>query len=120
MGRYTRLDTTILKETREKHGHTHESLARAVGVARESYSRIESGGRTQVVTAEKIAVELGVNRAHLTGIKRGDTMFSPFACEFLCPVEAGGKSKRLLFDTELQLLKFIETYIRSERPMLYD
>jgi transcriptional regulator with XRE-family HTH domain len=120
MGRYIILNTAILRETREKGGHIQESLAQVIGIARESYSRIELTGNTQVATAEKIAAELKVDLDHLTGTKRGDAMFSPFACEFLHPVEGGSKSTRRLFDTEHQLLELIETHIKSERPMLHD
>ena len=120
MGRYIILNTAILKETREEHKHTQESLARAIGIARESYSRIELTGNTQLATAERIAAELKVNLDHLTGTKRGDALFSPFACEFLYPVETGSKSIRRLFDTELELLEFIKTHVKSERPMLHD
>lgn len=118
MGRYISLNTVILKEAREKCGHTQESLALQIAIRRETYSRIESSGSTQVVTAEKIAHELGVDLDYLTGTNRGEALFSPFACEFLYPTETGTDSTWRLFDRESELLSFIKSEIEMDCPFL--
>lgn len=118
MGRYISLNTSILKDARAKCGHTQESLALQIGIRREAYSRIESTGSTQVTTAEKIAIELGVDLDYLTGTKRGEALFSPFACEFLYPTETGTGSTWRLFDKESDLLSFIKSEIEMDYPFL--
>jgi transcriptional regulator with XRE-family HTH domain len=111
------LNTTILKETRESQGHTQESLARATRLARESYCRLENSGRTRKRTAEKLAEVLQVSVDYLTGADRGQLLYSPFSCEWTDPrATSEVLPKRRLFNTELELLEFLECQIEDERP----
>jgi transcriptional regulator with XRE-family HTH domain len=111
------LDKTILRETREAQGHTQESLALKIELSREAYSRVETSGSTSKRTAEKLANALGVFIDYLTGADKGGLLPSPFYCELTESGASSQKTWRQLFNTEVELLTFLDQRIYEERPI---
>ncbi|MEQ3622331.1 MAG: helix-turn-helix transcriptional regulator [Marinobacter sp.] len=111
------LDKIILSETRVTQRHTQESLSREIEISREAYNRIERSGSTSKRTAQKLAKALGVSIDYLTGLDRGNLLYSSFYCEFIESGVPSQQARRQLFNTELDLLAFLDQRISEERPI---
>ena len=112
------LDKTILRETRKRQGYPKQApLALEIGISREAYTRIERSGSTSKRTAQKLAKALGVSIDYLTGADKGDLLYSSFYCEFMESGAPSQQARRQLFNTEFDLLTFLDQRIYEERPI---
>ena len=98
------------------HSHTQESLSREIEISREAYTRIELSGSTSKRTAQRLAKALSVSIDYLTGADKGDFLYSSFFCEIIESGVPSQQAQRQLFNTEADLMEFLDQRIYEERP----
>jgi len=110
------VDKTTIKKLRVNQKHTQESLALEIGVSRRAISCIENTGSTSKQTAEKLAKAFGVSFNYLTGDDESEFLPSPFYCELLESGSPSQQARSQLFNSETELLAFLDQQINQERP----